>query len=63
MSTKYVNTLAKHFDESDLITLLEAARVGLADADTFDMIAEDMDVSDKTLVSLRERLHEFMNHQ
>ena len=49
------------FDQGELITLLEAARVALADADTFDAIAESLDISDEELKSLQEKLNNHMN--
>jgi hypothetical protein len=61
--SKFIKQLTEEFDESDLITLLEAASIGLSDSETFDTIAESMDLSDEVMVSLRERLHEFMNRE
>ena len=61
--SKFLKQLTKEFDESDLITLLEAARIGLSDSETFDAIAEDMDLTDEVMVSLLKRLHEFMNRE
>jgi hypothetical protein len=43
-------------NHEETIILLEAARVALNDGDTFDMIAEKMDVSDSTLADLRDKL-------
>jgi len=59
--THFTKKVFLNFNESDLIALLEAARLGLSDADCFDDIAEAMDLSDSVLISLREKLHEFMN--
>ena len=61
MSNPLSQLLARSFDDSDLLCILEAARIGLSDGEYFDTIAEDMDLCDQVLVSLRERLHEFLN--
>lgn len=52
---------AFNFSASELITLLEAARITLADADLFDGIAESLNISDEELKSLQEKLIDFMN--
>lgn len=44
------------FTTSETLTILEAARVALADAETFDKIAEDLCLEDGELQSLRDRL-------
>ncbi len=54
-------TIKDNFTEDELLHLLEAARVAFADAETYDMIAEDMDLSDDYLKPLIEKLHKFMN--
>jgi hypothetical protein len=41
---------------SDLLVVFEVARVALADADTFDEIAEKMDMSDKEMKRVQEDL-------
>ena len=48
-------------DRSDLIIILEAARIALADADTFDQIAEELDIEDEELSRLRDSLEKYMN--
>jgi hypothetical protein len=53
--------LVAPFGVGELITLLEAARVALADADTFDTIAESLDLSDDELKSLQEKLNSHLN--
>lgn len=52
---------AFNFSASELITLLEAARITLADADLFDGIADSLDISDEELKSLQDKLINFMN--
>ena len=49
------------FSDSELLVLLEAARVTLADADVFDQIAEDMDIADGPMRSLRDRLQAYLD--
>ncbi len=55
--------LADHFSDDEQVTLLEAARVALADADIFDQLAEDLDLADDELVQLREKLNGVMNKE
>ncbi len=49
------------FEQIDLIAILEAARIALADADTFDHIAEELDIEDEELSRLRDSLEKYMN--
>jgi len=52
----------KHpFDDEELLTLLESARVGMSDADNFDDLAKAHDLSDEYMVALREKLEKFMD--
>jgi hypothetical protein len=44
-----------------MLTILEAARISLADAEIFDTLAEDMDITDKELLDLRERLQNYLD--
>lgn len=44
------------FSHEETILLMEAARIALCDADTFDAIAADTDTADSTLLALREKL-------
>jgi len=46
--------------QNDIITYLEVARFALADADTFDYIAEELDLSDAELIRLRENLQSYL---
>jgi hypothetical protein len=46
--------------DDELLIVFEAARIALADADVFDGIAESMDLSDKELRRVREKLSAFM---
>lgn len=47
--------------EADLLVYLEAARVALSDADTFDSLAESLDLSDAEMKRLAEQLTELMD--
>ena len=49
------------FAREELVTYLEIARIALADAETFDRCAEQMDISDSEMQRLREKLTLFMN--
>lgn len=50
------------FDQGELITLLEAARITLADSELFDGIADSLDISDDKLKALQEKLNNHLNH-
>jgi hypothetical protein len=47
--------------EDRLLIILEGFRVALSDAETYDDIAEQMDLSDNELYELREIVCNFMN--
>jgi hypothetical protein len=51
----------KTIPESDLLVILEGFRVALSDADVFDSIVEEMDLSDNAMLDLRELVCNFMN--
>ena len=51
----------KTIPESDLLVILEGFRVALSDADAFDSIVEEMDLSDNAMLDLRELVCNFMN--
>ena len=44
----------------DLVTYLEIARRGLADAELFDEMAKKLDISDEEMIRLREQLDSYM---
>lgn len=46
--------------EHDLLVILEGFKMLLADAELFDMLAEKLDLSDDTLVEIREDINNFM---
>lgn len=48
------------FTEAEIIAFLEMARVAMSDADQFDCIAGELDLSDEEMCDLRERLQKFM---
>jgi len=49
------------FSSSELKTILEISRLALADAETFDMVVEDTDISDSEMIALREKIHKHMD--
>jgi hypothetical protein len=49
------------FTDEELVTLLEAARMTLGDADLFVGISESLDISDDKLKALQEKLNNHMN--
>ena len=46
--------------EHDLLVILEAFKMCLADAELFDMLAEKLDISDDVLVEIREDVQNFI---
>ena len=46
--------------EHDLIVILEGFKMLLADAELFDMLAEQLDLSDNVLDEIREDVNNFM---
>jgi hypothetical protein len=49
--------------EHDLLVILEGFKLLLADAELFDMLAEKLDLSDDTLVEIREDVSKFMTDE
>ena len=50
------------FTKEEQIILLEAARIAFADADIFDGIADHLDLSDETMIELREKLQKYLDN-
>lgn len=49
------------FTDDELNTLLECAHAALQDAETFDFLADGMDVPDADMCALRDKLYAFQN--
>lgn len=49
------------FTETEIIELLEIARVALCDADLFDRMADKLDLSDEFMIELRDKLQAVMD--
>ena len=49
--------------EHDLLVILEGFKMLLADAELFDMLAEKLDLSDNTLVEIREDVNKFIEDE
>ena len=63
MPNTFTQELVIKFNDSELVALLEASRIALGDSEIFEMVAEDMDLSDKEMSVLRDKLHDFMNQE
>jgi hypothetical protein len=50
------------YTDSEVLVLLELARISLADGEVYDKMAERMDLSDEYLKSLQEKLEEDLEH-
>jgi len=48
------------FTPGEMAVLLEAARIGLADAENFDALADQMDLADGCLVRVREKIQAYL---
>jgi hypothetical protein len=55
------NDILSGFTGEETLTILEAARVAMTDADVFNMLADKMDIADDELARLREKLTERMS--
>lgn len=54
----------KHpFTDSELVTIFEAARISLANAELRDELAAEMDIADAELLSLYEKLENYMEDE
>lgn len=49
------------FTEDDMVIVFEAARVVLADAEVFDKIAEELDLSDEEMIKIRDKIQFVMD--
>jgi hypothetical protein len=56
-------SIANKFSEDELVIIFEAARAALADGDTFDRLAVDMDIADDEMVQVRDKLSVVMNEE
>ena len=64
MKTKlevFTKKLFTGFTQEEILTILEAARVAMADGDVFDMLARKMDISDDEMIRIREKLTKAMS--
>jgi len=55
-----IHELIGSLTESELTSLLEVARVALADGDITAQIADSMDISDSDLSAMQDRLHSIL---
>ena len=51
------------FTDEELLTIMEAAKVALSDADTFREVVDEMDLSVKELAGLEVRLKEWLDEE
>jgi hypothetical protein len=56
-----IKEVLESFGPSELISILEIARVALADAETFDYMADYLDMSDEQMQKLGNKLDLAMN--
>ena len=49
------------FNEDDMVVVFEAARVALADAEIFDMIAKELNLSDEGMIKIRDKVQFVMD--
>lgn len=59
MSNKIENFISD-LTESELVAILEAARVALADAEIAEKVGERMDLSDAEINNLQNKVHRLM---
>ena len=63
MDLNLANEISRHLTNEDLLVILAAARIGLADAETFDHLGSERDLGDKEMLRVRESLREFMSNE
>ena len=51
------------FTKEENLIIMEAARVALADAESFDNIANELDLNDDFLANLSEKLQKHLNEE
>jgi hypothetical protein len=56
---EYLSDKTQH----DLLVILEGFRLLLADSESFDMLAEKLDLSDDVLIELREDVQNFLEDE
>ena len=49
------------FTDEELTIIFEAANLGISDAEIFDYVAENLDISDDEMKRISDKLCEFMN--
>lgn len=55
-----MDNIKDNFTEEELIEILEISRRALADGDTFDDLARELDLSDHYMLNLREKIQKIM---
>lgn len=58
--SKEINNFISDLTESELVAILEAARVALADAEIAEKVGERMDLSDADINLLQHKVHVIM---
>lgn len=58
--SKEINNFISGLTESELVAILEAARVALADAEIAEKVGERMDLSDADINLLQHKVHVIM---
>ncbi len=58
-----MKNLTDHFTHEELITLLNVAFLALKDGEFFDFCANEMDLSDKEMIELRDKNTDFLENQ
>ena len=53
----------KTLTKEDRLVIYEAARIVLSDAEIFDEIADKMDMADSELLTVRDKLQEYMKNE
>lgn len=57
---KAISNFISDLTESELVAILEAARVALADAEIAEKVGERMDLSDAEINNLQNKVHRLM---
>ena len=60
MKGKTARALSQVFTDEEMLTIMELARVALSDAEVYDYFSDKLDISDKDMKELQEKVIKYM---
>ena len=58
---KLIRTVGKNLADEDLLNVFEIAKFALTDAETFDYMANKLDINDEEMQTLRDKVNVVLN--